>query len=76
MTTTRGIRSWARKRALIAAGRCRECGRPRGARGTAQHCRACATAHATLVRHRSRRLSSLANLAIRAGLRAEDRRDE
>jgi len=35
---------WAAK--MIRAGRCRYCGRPRGARGTETQCRRCARKHA------------------------------
>jgi hypothetical protein len=41
MPTERGIREWQRKQSRMAAGLCRDCGKPRGKRGTGQRCHGC-----------------------------------
>lgn len=45
MATDRGKAEWERKKKMIAAGLCRTCGKPRGKKGTKEHCRIHADAH-------------------------------
>ncbi len=43
MATERGLKEWQRKQHRMASGLCRDCGKPRGKRGTGQRCGPCNT---------------------------------
>jgi len=46
---------WAVVQKIVGDGRCRDCGKPRGAKGTSQHCAACKEKHNARQRARYQR---------------------